>query len=166
MLQAAIAVEHVNAPSSEQTPWDRIAAYYSHLAALAPDPVVELNWAVAIAMAGDLDGGLARIDALAPALDGYLYFHAARADLLRRSGTIRAPRTNARWSSRQRRRAPLPAAPPREPVAAPPPAARSPRGRAAAPAVAASRRLLRAETSARLSRRSLRDGFGALSGLA
>ena len=37
-------------------------------------------------MAGDLDGGLARIDALAPALDRYHYFHAARADLLRRSG--------------------------------------------------------------------------------
>jgi RNA polymerase sigma-70 factor (ECF subfamily) len=86
VLQAAIAVEHVNAPSSEQTRWDRIAAFYSHLAALAPDPVVELNWAVAIALAGDLDAGLARIDALSPALDGYHYFHAARADLLRRRG--------------------------------------------------------------------------------
>ena len=68
------------------TRWGHIVAYYSHLAALGQDPVVELNWAVAIAMAGDLDGGLARIDALAPALDGYQYFYAARADLLRRSG--------------------------------------------------------------------------------
>jgi RNA polymerase sigma-70 factor (ECF subfamily) len=76
----------VNAPSSEQTRWERIAALYSHLAALGSDPVVELNWAVAIALAGDLDGGLARIDSLQCALDGYLYFHAARADLLRRRG--------------------------------------------------------------------------------
>jgi RNA polymerase sigma-70 factor, ECF subfamily len=86
VLQAAIAVEHANAPTAADTRWDRIAAYYSHLAALEPDPVVELNRAVAIAMAGDLDDGLARIDALAETLDRYHYFHAARADLLRRSG--------------------------------------------------------------------------------
>jgi RNA polymerase sigma-70 factor, ECF subfamily len=48
--------------------------------------VVELNRAVAIAMAGDLGDGLARIDALGPRLDRYHYFHAARADLLRRRG--------------------------------------------------------------------------------
>ena len=80
-LQAAIAVEHLHGPD-----WDRIAALYSHLAALSPDPVVELNRAVAIALAGDLRDGLARIDALAGALDRYHYFHAARADLLRRAG--------------------------------------------------------------------------------
>jgi RNA polymerase sigma-70 factor (ECF subfamily) len=83
-LQAAIAVEHVHAPTAGDTRWDRIAAYYARLAALAPDPVVELNRAVAIAMAGDVAGGLARIDALAASLDGYHYFHAARGDLLRR----------------------------------------------------------------------------------
>jgi RNA polymerase sigma-70 factor, ECF subfamily len=81
VLQAAIAVEHLHGPR-----WDRIAALYSHLAALDPDPVVELNRAVAIAMAGDLRDGLARIDALAPALERYHYFHAARADLLHRLG--------------------------------------------------------------------------------
>jgi RNA polymerase sigma-70 factor (ECF subfamily) len=86
VLQAAIAVEHANAPTATETRWDRIAAYYSHLAALGPDPVVELNRAVAIAMAGDLDDGLARVDTLAAALDRYHYFHAARGDLLRRSG--------------------------------------------------------------------------------
>ena len=86
VLQAAIALEHANAPTAADTRWDRIAAYYSHLAALGPDPVVELNRAVAIAMAGDLSGGLARIDALAGPLDRYHYFHAARADLLRRQG--------------------------------------------------------------------------------
>jgi RNA polymerase sigma-70 factor (ECF subfamily) len=85
-LQAAIAVEHVNAPSAAATRWDRIAAYYDRLAALEPDRVVELNRAVAIALAGSVADGLARIDALAPALDGYHYFHAARADLLWRLG--------------------------------------------------------------------------------
>jgi RNA polymerase sigma-70 factor (ECF subfamily) len=86
VIQAAIAIEHVNAPTAAATRWDRIAAYYSHLAALSPDPVVELNRAVAIALAGDLPGGLARIDTLGEALDRYHYFHAARADLLRRLG--------------------------------------------------------------------------------
>ena len=86
VLQAAVALEHANAPTAADTDWSRIAAYYSHLAALGPDPVVELNRAVAVAMAGDLEGGLARIDALADALDRYHYFHAARADLLRREG--------------------------------------------------------------------------------
>jgi RNA polymerase sigma-70 factor (ECF subfamily) len=81
VLQAAIAVEHLHGPD-----WERIAALYSHLAALGPDPVVALNRAVAIALAGDVRDGLARIDALAPELDRYHYFHAARADLLRRRG--------------------------------------------------------------------------------
>jgi RNA polymerase sigma-70 factor (ECF subfamily) len=84
VLEAAIAVEHINAPTADATRWQRIAAFYDRLAALTPDPVVELNRAVAIALAGDVAGGLARIDALAPALHGYHYFHAARADLLRR----------------------------------------------------------------------------------
>ncbi len=86
VLLAAIAVEHANALSAAATRWDRIAALYDRLAALTADPVVELNRAVAVAMAGDVAGALARIDALAPALDGYRYFHAARADLLRRRG--------------------------------------------------------------------------------
>jgi RNA polymerase sigma-70 factor, ECF subfamily len=86
VLQAAIAVEHANAPTPADTRWDRIAGFYARLAALAPDPVVELNRAVAIAMAGDVAAGLARVDALATALDRYHYFHAARADLLRRLG--------------------------------------------------------------------------------
>jgi RNA polymerase sigma-70 factor, ECF subfamily len=86
VLQAAIAVEHTAAPTAAGTRWDRTAALYDHLAALAPDPVVELNRAAAIAQAGDVAGGLARIDALAPVLDDYQYFHAARGDLLRRLG--------------------------------------------------------------------------------
>jgi RNA polymerase sigma-70 factor (ECF subfamily) len=86
VLQAAIAIEHANAPGAAETRWDNITALYARLAALGPDAVVELNRAVAVAMAGDIAGGLARIESLAPALDGYRYFHAARADLLRRLG--------------------------------------------------------------------------------
>jgi RNA polymerase sigma-70 factor, ECF subfamily len=86
VLQAAIAVEHSRAPTAAHTRWGRIAAYYDRLAAIAPDPVVELNRAVAIAQTGDVAGALARIDVLSPALEGYQYFHAARADLLRRLG--------------------------------------------------------------------------------
>jgi RNA polymerase sigma-70 factor, ECF subfamily len=89
VLQAAIAVEH-SRPTAAGTRWDRIVALYSQLAALDPDPVVELNRAVAIAQAGDVAAGLARIEALSPALDGYHYFHAARADLLRRLGAREA----------------------------------------------------------------------------
>jgi RNA polymerase sigma-70 factor, ECF subfamily len=86
VLQAAIAVEHLRARTAADTRWERIVALYDRLAALMPDPVVELNRAAAIAQTGDVAGGVARIDALAPALDGYHYFHAARADLLRRLG--------------------------------------------------------------------------------
>ena len=86
VLQAAIAVEHLRARTAADTRWERILALYDRLAALTPDPVVELNRAAAIAQAGDVPGGLARIDALACVLDGYHYFHAARADLLRRLG--------------------------------------------------------------------------------
>jgi RNA polymerase sigma-70 factor (ECF subfamily) len=89
-LQAAIAALHAEAARAEDTDWWQIAALYRELARVAPGPVVELNRAVAIAMAGDVAGGLARIDALSPALDGYRYFHAARADLLRRLGAREA----------------------------------------------------------------------------
>jgi RNA polymerase sigma-70 factor, ECF subfamily len=86
VLQAAIAVEHANAPTAADTRWDHVVALYDRLVSLEADPVVELNRAVAIAMAGDLPGGLARIEALGAELARYHYFHAARADLLRRLG--------------------------------------------------------------------------------
>ena len=103
VLQAAIAVEHTNAPTAGDTRWDRIAAYYSHLAALGPDPVVELNRAVAIAIAGDLPAGSRGSTALARALDGYHYFHAARADLLRRLGADEAGGAGLQARARARR---------------------------------------------------------------
>jgi RNA polymerase sigma-70 factor, ECF subfamily len=52
---------------------------------VAPSPVVELNRAVAVAEADGLEAGLGAMDTL-EGLDSYLYFHAARADLLRRAG--------------------------------------------------------------------------------
>ncbi|HTK46077.1 MAG TPA: RNA polymerase sigma factor [Patescibacteria group bacterium] len=87
-VQAAIAALHDSAGRPEATDWRQIAALYARLAALAPSPVVELNRAVAVAMAEGFDVGLRRLDALAgdEQLAGYPYYHAARADLLRRLG--------------------------------------------------------------------------------
>src|SRR4029079_6385438 len=68
-----------------KTDWPQIAALYERLALLTPSPVVELNRAVAVAMAEGPRRGLARIDAI-EGLDGYLHLHSARADLLRRLG--------------------------------------------------------------------------------
>ena len=85
-LQAAIAGVHCRAPVAAATDWAAIARLYGLLAAQAPSAVIELNRAVAVAMAGDVPAGLARMAPLAAELDGYHLFHAARADLLRRMG--------------------------------------------------------------------------------
>jgi len=87
-VQAAIAAAHDQAATPAATDWPRIAALYARLAILAPSPVVELNRAVALAMSGDLEAGLAILDGLGgdARLAAYHPFHAARADLLRRSG--------------------------------------------------------------------------------
>jgi RNA polymerase sigma-70 factor, ECF subfamily len=84
-VQAAIAALHARAPRAEDTDWPQIAALYSTLARMSPSAVVELNRAVAIAMADGPEHGLRLIEALAGDLDGYHLFHAARADLLRRT---------------------------------------------------------------------------------
>ena len=85
-VQAAIAALHAQAPRPEDTDWPEIATLYRVLKSMSPSPVVELNWAVAVAMADGPDAGLALMEALADDLDRYHLFHAARADLLRRSG--------------------------------------------------------------------------------
>jgi RNA polymerase sigma-70 factor (ECF subfamily) len=87
-VQAAIAALHDGAPTFAATDWLQIAALYGRLAELDPSPVVELNRAVAVAMADGPAAGLALLDALAAddRLATYSYFHAARADLLRRLG--------------------------------------------------------------------------------
>jgi RNA polymerase sigma-70 factor (ECF subfamily) len=79
-LQAQIAALHAEQPCD----WPRVAALYGRLAALTRSPVVELNRAVALAEAGDPAGALGHVEGLE--LDAYHYFHATRAELLRRLG--------------------------------------------------------------------------------
>jgi RNA polymerase sigma-70 factor (ECF subfamily) len=80
-LQAAIASVH----AEETTDWAAIARLYDQLAQLAPSPIVDLNRAVAVAMASGANEGLDLI-AQIEGLDDYHLLHAARADLLRRLG--------------------------------------------------------------------------------
>ena len=86
-LQAAIAAVHGDAATAEETDWRQIAELYGVLVRISPTPVVALNHAVAIAMSEGLPRGLALVDELGASgeLDGYYLFHAARADILRRS---------------------------------------------------------------------------------
>jgi RNA polymerase sigma-70 factor (ECF subfamily) len=77
-LQAAIAGAH-----AEERPKEEIVLLYEALASLDPSPVVQLNHAVAVALAGDVDEGLALLDEV-DGLDQYHLLHAARADLYRR----------------------------------------------------------------------------------
>jgi len=87
-LQAAIAALHARAARAADTDWPQIAALYERLHALTPSPVVALNGAVALAMAGDVAEGLRRIAAIEAAgeLARSHYLYAAKADLLRRAG--------------------------------------------------------------------------------
>ncbi|MEU6432613.1 RNA polymerase sigma factor [Microbispora sp. NPDC046973] len=87
-LQAAIAACHARAARPEDTDWERVAALYRVLAHVSPSPVVELNRAVAVAMAGDPARGLEIADAVAGdnALRGYPQLPAVRGDLLARLG--------------------------------------------------------------------------------
>jgi RNA polymerase sigma factor (sigma-70 family) len=87
-LQAAIAACHARAGTPEETDWVRIAALYDALAQIAPSPVVELNRAVALAMAFGPATGLELIDALGdePSLQSYHLLPSVRGDLLARLG--------------------------------------------------------------------------------
>jgi RNA polymerase sigma-70 factor, ECF subfamily len=85
-LQAAIAALH--AEPGRETDWPQIVALYGELLRHTPSPVVELNRAAAMAMASGPEHGLELIDRI-EGLDGYVSFHAARADLLRRLGRVR-----------------------------------------------------------------------------
>ena len=87
-LQAAIAACHARARTAAETDWVRIAALYDALAQTAPSPVVELNRAVAVAMAFGPAEGLALVDALVsePALRGYHLLPAVRGDFLAKLG--------------------------------------------------------------------------------
>nr|WP_223864913.1 RNA polymerase sigma factor [Streptomyces sp. 5-10] len=87
-LQAAIAACHARAIRYEDTDWTAIAALYGRLMALTPSPVVELNRAVAVAMAEGPAAGLKLVEALAeePALKDYHLLPSVRGDLLERLG--------------------------------------------------------------------------------
>ncbi|WP_452176755.1 RNA polymerase sigma factor [Georgenia ruanii] len=87
-LQAAIAACHARARTPEETDWASIAALYGRLAALTGSPVVELNRAVALAMASGPAAGLALVDRLVddPALAAYHLLPSVRGDLLARVG--------------------------------------------------------------------------------
>jgi RNA polymerase sigma-70 factor (ECF subfamily) len=82
VLQAAIASLHLDEPPD----WPQLAVLYGELARRTGSPVVELNRAVAVAEAGDVEGALAVVERLE--LEGYHYLHATRADLLRRLGRV------------------------------------------------------------------------------
>jgi RNA polymerase sigma-70 factor (ECF subfamily) len=85
-LQAAIAACHAEAAQASDTDWAQIAQLYGELRRLVPSAVIELNRAVAVAMADGPAAGLTLVDELAAggALAGYYLLPATRADLLRR----------------------------------------------------------------------------------
>ncbi|MGC1400005.1 RNA polymerase sigma factor [Candidatus Binatus sp.] len=85
-IQSAIAAVHSRAESAAATDWRAIADLYARLTAIRPSPVIELNRAVAVAMADGPDAGLELIDTIAASgeLHDYYLMWSARADLLRR----------------------------------------------------------------------------------
>jgi RNA polymerase sigma-70 factor (ECF subfamily) len=87
-LQAAIAAVHDEATTPADTDWPQILGLYEVLRRVTPSPVVDLNRAVALAQVAGPDAGLAAVDALGgdPAMAEYRFFHATRADFLRRLG--------------------------------------------------------------------------------
>ncbi len=87
-LQAAIAACHARALVAEETDWERIAALYAELIHLMPSPIVELNRAVAVAMAFGPAAGLTLVDQLTtePALQNYHLLPSVRGDLLTKLG--------------------------------------------------------------------------------
>jgi RNA polymerase sigma-70 factor, ECF subfamily len=89
-LQAAIAACHARARTGAETDWKRIAALYDALAELTPSPVVELNRAVAVAMAFGPGAGLELVDALIsePLLEGYHLLPSVRGDFLQKLGRL------------------------------------------------------------------------------
>jgi len=87
-LQAAIAACHARALVPEETDWKRIVSLYAELVQLLPSPIVDLNRAVAIAMAFGPQAGLVLVDQLAaePALQSYHLLPSVRGDLLTKLG--------------------------------------------------------------------------------
>jgi RNA polymerase sigma-70 factor (ECF subfamily) len=82
-IQAAIAAEHARAETADETDWSRITELYGRLRQVQPTPVVELNRAVAVAMAEGPEAGLAIVEGI-EGLDRYQPYHSTRGELLRR----------------------------------------------------------------------------------
>jgi RNA polymerase sigma factor (sigma-70 family) len=93
-LQAAIAACHARARTADETAWDRIVALYSALAEVAPSPIVELNRAVAVAMASGPAAGLELVDGLGsePSLRDYHLLPSVRGDFLAKLGRFEEAR--------------------------------------------------------------------------
>jgi predicted RNA polymerase sigma factor len=94
VLQAEIAACHARARTPEETDWTRIVQLYAELAQITPSPVVELNRAVAVAMASGPAAGLELVDALTsePSLANYHLLPSVRADFLRKLGRLEEAR--------------------------------------------------------------------------
>ncbi len=95
VLQAEIAACHARTRTPEETDWPRIATLYAELAQVAPSPVVELNRAVAVAMAFGPAAGLELVDALTAerSLEKYHLLPSVRGDLLKKLGRLNEART-------------------------------------------------------------------------
>jgi RNA polymerase sigma factor (sigma-70 family) len=94
-LQAAIVACHVGAGTADDTDWSRIACFYAKLAALVRSPIIELNRAVAVAMAEGPDAGLKIVDGLMdePVLKTYHLLPSVRGDLLQKLGRYQEARS-------------------------------------------------------------------------
>jgi RNA polymerase sigma-70 factor (ECF subfamily) len=88
VLQAAIAAQHAEAPTAEQTDWEQIVGWYDVLTRVDPSPIVELNRAIALAMKNGPAAGLELVDEILRRgeLGEYQFAHSVRADLCRRLG--------------------------------------------------------------------------------
>jgi RNA polymerase sigma-70 factor (ECF subfamily) len=106
-LQAAIAACHARARTAEETDWPQIVALYAELARLMPSPVVELNRAVAIAMAFGPAAGLELVDALTsePSLESYHLLPSVRGDFLKKLGRMDEARVEFERAARLTRNA-------------------------------------------------------------
>jgi predicted RNA polymerase sigma factor len=102
-LQAAIAAVHDEAARSEDTDWDQIVVLYDLLARIAPNPMVTLNQAVAVAMVRGPQAGLDLLDTLDAddRLAGHHRLDAVRAHLLEMAGDLAAARVSYRTAARR-----------------------------------------------------------------
>ena len=85
-IQAAVAALHGEAETAEATDWPQIVALYRLMLRIDPSPVVQLNFAVALAETAGPEAALEEMSGLEAALDTYQPFHAARAALLAHAG--------------------------------------------------------------------------------